>query len=478
MELKDAVQESFRDHVSTMDNEGTRQWIYPKKPKGRYTRYRTYVSYILILLLFIIPFLHLIIPGLKNQFIMFNVVDRKFSIFGAAFFLQDFFLFAIGAVTALIFIILFTVVYGRLFCGWVCPQTIFMEMVFRKIEYAIEGDRNKQRKLDRQEWDFEKTWKKTLKWSIYAVISFVIANIFLMYVISTKRVLAYISDGIGKHVELFFGLMIFTGLFYFVFAWFREQVCTMVCPYGRLQSVLIDQDTIVVAYDHKRGEGTKGRSKFRKSVDRAAEGIGDCIDCKQCVVVCPTGIDIRNGTQLECVNCTACIDACDEVMEKVGFKKNLIRYASEFSILNNTKPRFTFRSKAYTVLLFLMTGILSSLLFLRNDYEIKIFHERGNTKRYEIRGERILNTYQFIITNKTPDSANLAFKLVDPRGGINIMNDKDNIVSLAHEETVKGRLKAIVRKSRLIGTEKFKIEIINTKTKETVDEESVRFNHP
>ncbi len=471
-------EESFRDHVSTMDSDGSRQWVYPRKPKGNYTNYRTYVSYILLLVLFITPFLHLIIPGLKNQFFMLNVLDNKFSVFGVMFFTQDFFLFAIGMVTSLVFIILFTVVYGRIFCGWICPQTIFMEMVFRKVEYAIEGDRNKQMKLDRQEWNNEKIWKRSLKWTIFAIISFLISNIFLMYVIGTERVLKYITEGPLDHIELFFGLLIFTGLFYFVFAWFREQACTMVCPYGRLQSVLIDQDTIVVAYDHKRGEGTKGRAKFRKSVDRKSEGIGDCIDCNQCVVVCPTGIDIRNGTQLECVNCTACMDACDEVMDKVGFETGLIRYASEFSIQNKTKPRFTLRSKAYTVLLFVLTGLLFSLLFMRSRYDVKIFKQRGNGKSFETKGKLIVNTYEFIVINKTADSAQVKFKLVEPRGSINIMNDDDEIVDLIPQETVKGKFKALVRKSRLLGAKELKIEIYNKITNEVIDTKTVKYNQP
>ncbi|MFV0238415.1 MAG: cytochrome c oxidase accessory protein CcoG [Flavobacteriales bacterium] len=473
-----AQEDSFRNHVSTMDSKGSRNWVYPKKPRGKYTRYRNYVSYVLLFILFISPFLHLLIPSLENQFFMLNVLDRKFSLFGFMFFTQDFFLFAIGMVTSLVFIILFTVVYGRIFCGWICPQTIFMEMVFRKIEYAIEGDRNRQMKLDRQEWGVKKAWKRSLKWSVFALISFLIANIFLMYVIGTERVLRYIIEGPLEHIELFFGLLIFTGIFYFVFAWFREQACTMVCPYGRLQSVLIDPDTIVVAYDYKRGEGSQGRAKFRKKVDRRKEGIGDCIDCDQCVVVCPTGIDIRNGTQLECINCTACMDACDEVMNKVGFKTGLIRYTSEFSIEHQIKPRFTFRSKAYTVLLILLTGLLTSLLFMRSDYDVKIFHQRGNTKSYETKGKFILNTYEFIITNKTSDSAELKFKLIEPRGHINIMNNENEVLKLIPQETLKGRFKASVRQSRLLGAKELKIKVYNKTTNKLIDTKTVKYNKP
>ncbi len=242
-------------------------------------------------------------------------------------------------IIGVIFIALFTVGFGRIFCGWICPQTIFMEMVFRRIEYWIDGDRNKQRKLDRQKWNAEKIKKRLLKWFVFLVISFLIANVFLAYLIGSDKLIKYITDGPLEHLSTLLPLIIFTAVFYFVFAWFREQVCIIACPYGRLQGVLLDNKSIVVAYDHKRGEGESGRKKFRKNEDRKALGHGDCIDCLQCVHVCPTNIDIRNGTQLECVNCTACIDECDHIMESINLPKGLIRYASE----NEIEKKETFK---------------------------------------------------------------------------------------------------------------------------------------
>jgi cytochrome c oxidase accessory protein FixG len=215
-----------------------------------------------------------------------------------------------------------------------------MEMIFRKIEFLIEGDRPAQLKLTRQDWNFEKFWKRILKWTIFFIISFIISNVFLAYIIGSDKLLLYVNDGIIKHLTTFVILLVFTGVFYFIFAWFREQVCIIVCPYGRLQGVLLDNNSINVAYDFVRGENKNGRAKFRKGQDRTADGIGDCIDCKQCVLVCPTGIDIRNGTQLECINCTACIDACDMVMDKIEKPRGLIRYASEDQIENWSKIPF------------------------------------------------------------------------------------------------------------------------------------------
>ena len=203
------------------------------------------------------------------------------------------------------------------------PTNHFLEMVFRRIEYWIDGDRGKQIRLDKQSWNAEKIRKRVLKWFIFFIISFIIANVFLAYLIGGDTLIEYITGSPFDNLDTLTSLLIFTGVFYFIFAWFREQVCIIACPYGRLQGVLLDNKTINVAYDYERGEREEGRAKFKKNEDREASGKGDCIDCFQCVHVCPTGIDIRNGTQLECVNCTACIDECDDMMEAVGLTKRI-----------------------------------------------------------------------------------------------------------------------------------------------------------
>lgn len=417
--------ETFRDSVGTMDQSGKRKWVFPRKPEGRYTNYRTLVAVVLLILLFGIPFIK--ING--NPLILFNILDRQFFIFGQPFYPQDFFILTLGAIASLIFIILFTVAYGRIFCGWICPQTIFMEMIFRKIEYAIEGDRNKQMKLDRQEWNAEKIWKKGLKWSIYAIISLVITHFMFMYIVGYEEVFRIMKQGPLANPTNFMVMILFSAAFYFVFAWFREQVCTLVCPYGRLQGVLIDKHTINVFYDFRRGEN---RSKWRKGEDRKAVGKGDCIDCNQCVVVCPTGIDIRNGQQLECVNCTACIDACDEVMEKVGLPKGLIRYASEDEIENGTKFKFTARMKAYAVFLTLLVGFLGFLLYNRGAMEAKFIKPAGST--FFVKDSRITNTFNYTLLNKSNENMVLTFKVLEPKhgaisysGNSKIKADKDQI---------------------------------------------------
>ncbi|WP_026839212.1 cytochrome c oxidase accessory protein CcoG [Gillisia sp. JM1] len=404
--------ERFRDSIGTLTEEGKRSWVYPKKPSGVLYEYRKYVSYILLAFLVSAPFIK--ING--NQFLMFNVLERRFNIFGFPFWPQDFYLFVIIMLIGVIFIALFTVAFGRIFCGWICPQTIFMEMVFRRIEYWIEGDRGKQIRLEKQEWNAEKIRKKGIKWSIFFVISFLIANVFLAYLIGSDRLMLYVMDGPEAHLSTLLSLVIFTGVFYFVFAWFREQVCIIACPYGRLQGVLLDNKSIVVAYDHKRGEKEKGRAKFKKNEDREASGKGDCIDCFQCVNVCPTGIDIRNGTQLECVNCTACIDSCNDIMEAVDLPKGLIRFTSEENIEKKTKFKFTARLKGYTAVLFILVSLLTGMLFLRSDIEANIFRLPGQLYEHK-EGTIISNVYTYKLLNKTSKSFDkIHFELVSHKG--------------------------------------------------------------
>ncbi|WP_159951610.1 cytochrome c oxidase accessory protein CcoG [Polaribacter septentrionalilitoris] len=416
--------EQFRDSIATVNNEGKRSWVFPKKPSGRFYKYRSYVSYFLLIFLLSAPFVK--ING--NQFLLFNVLERKFNIFGFPFWPQDFHLLVISMIIGVVFIILFTVVFGRIFCGWICPQTIFLEMVFRKIEYWIDGDRGKQIRLDKQPWNAEKIRKRLLKWFIFFVISFIIANVFLAYLIGGDTLISYITGNPLDNISTLISLIIFTCVFYFIFAWFREQVCIIACPYGRLQGVLLDNKTINVAYDHKRGERETGRAKFKKNEDREALGKGDCIDCKQCVVVCPTGIDIRNGTQLECVNCTACIDECDHMMEQVGLPKGLIRYASEDNIANKNPFKFTARMKGYSAVLFILVGILIGMLFLRNDVEATILRLPGQL--YEHKENNIIsNVYTYKVINKTTkDIPDVSYRILSHKGTIKLVSNHNFMV--------------------------------------------------
>jgi cytochrome c oxidase accessory protein FixG len=446
------MEEQFRDTIATVTREGKRAWIYPKKPQGVFYTYRKWVSYGLLVFLFASPFIK--VNG--NQFLLFNVLERKFHIFGFPFWPQDFHLVVISMIIGVMFVALFTVAYGRLFCGWVCPQTIFLEMVFRRIEYWIDGDRGAQMRLDKAPWNAVKIRKRMLKWSLFFFISFLIANVFLAYLIGSDELLRYIKEGPMAHLGTVVPLVIFTGVFFWVFTWFREQVCIIACPYGRLQGVLLDNKSIVVAYDHKRGEGPSGRKKFRKNEDRTALGHGDCIDCFQCVHVCPTGIDIRNGTQLECVNCTACIDECDTIMDKIGKPKGLIRYASEEEIVENTPFRFTTRMAGYSTVLLLLVGTLITMLFMRNDIEANILRLPGQL--YERKENNIIsNVYTYKLVNKTTeDIERLHFVLLSHQGEIKMVTQE--VFSLQAQDLAEGTLFIEIKAAALKG-DKDKLKI-------------------
>lgn len=408
--------ESFRDTIATINANGKRNFICSKKPTGPFYEKRKLLSYFLLVFLIAAPFVS--ING--NQFLMFNVLERRFSIFGFVFWPHDFHLFVISMIVGVVGLTLFTVAFGRIFCGWFCPQTIFMEMVFRRIEYWIDGDRGAQIRLKKQEWNAEKIRKRITKWFIFFVFSFFIANVFLAYLIGSDKLLKMVTEGPENHISTLVALLIFTGVFYFVFAWFREQVCIIACPYGRMQGVLLDNKSINVAYDYVRGEGENGRKKWRNGEDRTSDGFGDCIDCNQCVLVCPTGIDIRNGTQLECINCTACIDECDIIMDKVGLSKGLIRYASENEIVKKEKFKLTTRMKGYIAVLIILTGVLSTMLLLRNDVEANILPLPGQLFQHD--GTKIRNIYTYKIVNKTDHSFdNVSLKVINFNADIKLV---------------------------------------------------------
>ncbi len=463
--------ERFRDSIATISEEGNRAWIFPKKPSGRYYTSRKWVSYLLLAFLFASPFIK--VNG--NQFLMLNVLERRFNIFGFPFWPQDFHLFVISMIIGVIFVALFTVAFGRIFCGWMCPQTIFMEMVFRRIEFWIDGDRGAQMRLARMPWNGYKIGKRLLKWTVFFLISFLIANIFLAYLISSDKLLQYITDGPAQHLGTLAALLIFTGVFYFVFTWFREQVCIIACPYGRMQGVLLDNKSVVVAYDHKRGERESGRKKFRKSEDRSALGYGDCIDCKQCVHVCPTGIDIRNGTQLECINCTACIDECDTIMEKVGLPTGLIRYASEDEIVKKEKFRFTSRMKGYAAVLVVLTGVLIGMLFLRNDLEATILRLPGQLYQ-RMDDNMIRNIYTYKLINKTSqDVPDVSFRLLSHPGTITFV--KGEGFDVPAEALSEGTVFVDIKSAALNG-DKDKLKIGVYSHGELIETATIRFLAP
>ena len=368
-----------------------RNWIYAKKPSGQLYNYRQWVGYGLLLFLFIAPFIKL--NG--NPFLMFNIVERKFSIFGNIFFPQDLHIFVFGMLIIMVGIVLFTAIFGRVWCGWTCPQTIFMELIFRRIEYLIEGDWTQQKKLNEGPNTDARAWKKLLKHSIFLLISLFISNIFLSYIIGVDALYKIITEPIDAHLGGFIAMIVFTLVFYGVFAHVREIVCTTICPYGRLQGVLLDDQSLTVAYNEQRGEP---RGKLSKK-DEAAKG--DCVDCGLCVHVCPTGIDIRNGVQLECVNCTACVDACDTVMDKIGKPKRLIGFYSLGQIEGKKDfKKNPMRQILYSIILVLLTGVFLFLIFSRAPIDGTVLRATGSTYQTQPDG-RISNLYTMEVLNKS-----------------------------------------------------------------------------
>ena len=406
----------FRDHLATADREGNRKWIFARKPKGRFHNLRLYVSWVLLAVMFTGPFIR--IGG--EPLLLMNIIERKFVILGQVFWPQDILIFATGLLIFLVGIAVFTAAYGRLWCGWTCPQTVLMEMVFRKIEYALEGDAPAQRELAKAPWTAGKVARKVLKHAIFFGLSFIIGNTLLSYIIGTEQLKLIVTDNPANHLQGLTFMVLFTFIFYAIFARFREQACTFICPYGRFQSTLLDENSIVVAYDHRRGEKRGLLHRAESPAQRQQAGFGDCIDCHQCVAVCPTGIDIRNGTQLECVHCTACIDACDTVMDKIKRPRGLIRYASLNGIEKGEKLRLTPRLVGYSVLLGALGVLLAVLLLTRSDVQATVLRAQGALFQQMPDGH-FSNLYNVKVVNKTAHDMPVELRLENITGEVRVM---------------------------------------------------------
>ena len=423
LEERNLDKDSYRDHLSTINEDGGRNWIYPKKPSGRFYTARNIVAFFLLAFFFSGPFIE--ING--HPLLMINILEREFVIFGVAFWPQDLHLLVFGMLAFIVGVVLFTTIFGRLFCGWACPQTIFMEMVFRRIEYWIEGDSTDQQRLNKAPWSAQKVLKKGSKHLIFYSIGFLISNMFLAYVIGKDAWIELVTDPPSEHLGGLTAMILFSTLFYIVFAYMREQVCHFVCPYGRMQSVMLDNNSINVMYDFERGEG-RAKIGDRKKVELGKATLadlgfseeasfGDCIDCNQCVRVCPMGIDIRNGTQLECVHCTACIDACDAIMDKIDKPRGLIRYSSYNAIKENNRKIINPRVLGYSTVLLILVGVFSFLMTTRSALETTILREPG-TLYQELPDNNYSNIYELKVINKTFDQVEYSYELVSPPGKI------------------------------------------------------------
>jgi len=420
-------EENFRDHIGNQTIDGKREWIYPKITKGKLYKYRTYFSWFILAFFFAGPFIKIE----RYPLLLLNFIERKFVIFGQPFWPQDFFVFVILTLTFLVFIVVFTVVFGRVWCGWACPQTIFMEMVFRKIENLIEGNANKQKKLYAMPWNREKIFKKSLKHTVFFAVSFAISHTFLAYIIGYEQLWAQIKGPFAENYVTFLSLVLFSFVFYLVFAKMRELVCIMACPYGRLQGVMLDQNSMVVAYDYLRGEP---RGKIRKNEEQDKKG--DCVDCGLCVDVCPTGIDIRHGTQLECINCTGCMDACDEVMVKINKPVGLIRIDSKNNIEEKKGFKISTRIIAYSAVMLILLGSSVAILATRKSVEANVLRISGSTYSESADG-RVTNMFNLSMVNKTFEDKNFRLELESSKNTANttlIMVQQDSVLKSNSEE--------------------------------------------
>ena len=409
---------TFRDRPINLNERGARKWVYAKKPSGKWYTRRTVFSWFLLLFFVGAPFIR--VNG--HPLILLDIANRKFIIFGAIFWAQDTFILALLMLSFVLFIILFTVTFGRLWCGWACPQTIFLEMIFRKIEFLIEGDYKKRHKLDNSPWTTDKIIKKSVKHTIFILIAIAMTNTFLMWFIGSEKWLQLIREPIIENFSGFIVMMIVSGIFYWIYSYFREQICTMVCPYGRMQGVLLDSKSIMVTYDYVRGE------------PRGTKSTGDCIDCHQCVSVCPTGIDIRNGTQLECINCTACIDQCNKIMHITKKSPGLIRFDSEEGIKNGRKTIWNTRTKAYSAVLLILFSFFVYTLLSRPAVETTILRTPGLLFQ-ENADNTISNVYNIKIVNKTHEEIPLEIRILSHKGEIKMAGSSMDVKDQAMFES-------------------------------------------
>lgn len=346
--------------LSTLNKDGTRRYIRPKLAHGRFLARRRVVGYFLIALFIFLPRLR--IDG--NPAFLIDLVSREVYVLGALFRPSQGFTLALLGITIVIAVFLVTALFGRVWCGWGCPQTVYLELVFRPIERLFEGSRGQR----------ASTWRKVLKWAVYAAVAFALSNVFLAYFVGTDRLEQWVLGSPLDH-PIGFGVVVFVAaLMLFDFGWFREQMCTIACPYGRLQSVLLDRQSLIIGYDAKRGEP---RTKPKKKLPVVGQPAGDCVDCAACVVVCPTGIDIRDGLQMECIGCAQCIDACDNVMDKLGRKRGLIRYTSQDELAGKPRRIWRLRTIVYPVLLLVAVGLLTFSVTARESTEVWIERIQG-----------------------------------------------------------------------------------------------------
>ncbi len=385
--------------LSTLNRDGTRRWIRPKPAKGPFQRRRLITAWSLIALFTVIPYLR------RNgkPLMLFDVPAREFTLFGTTFLPTDTLFLMLLLVGIFVTIFLLTAIFGRVWCGWACPQTVYMEFVYRPIERLFEGSRAQQMKLDREGGNF----RRALKYVAFFFVSVFLAHTFLAYFVGVERLFVWVRQSPFEHPTAFLVMAGTAGLMMLDFAYFREQVCLVMCPYGRLQSVLLDDRSMIVGYDTKRGE-SRGTMGVRRKTEPAAGAWGDCVDCSACVTTCPTGIDIRNGLQMECIGCTQCIDACDNVMTRLGKPRGLIRYSSQAGLAGKAGRVLRPRVIIYPLILVLVFGLLGISLAKKTTADVTLLRGLGSPFNLLPDGE-ITNQIRVKIVNRSGEPRSYTF---------------------------------------------------------------------
>ncbi len=387
--------------LSTLKSDGTRRWLRPKLAKGRWWHARRAVAYVLMVIFVVVPYIR--VAG--KPLIQLDITARQFTIFGYTFLPTDTLLLALVMLAAFITIVFVTAVTGRAWCGWACPQTVYMEYLFRPIDRLFEGTAGKGGQPKRP----MSAPRQIARFALYIVLSMLLAHTFLAYFVGTQQLSQWIRSSPFEHPAAFLVMATTTGLLAYNFFYFREQTCLIACPYGRLQSVMLDPQSLIVAYDYNRGEPRKKGKHF------PGDKAGDCVDCNQCVVVCPTGIDIRDGLQMECINCTQCIDACDDVMDKVGYPRGLIRYTSEDALEKKPPRLLRARTIAYGLILSVVLGSIGYALTLQGGFDARVIRGKGAPFTSVSRG-LISNSFYMRLVNRTGKPQSYTFDILAPAG--------------------------------------------------------------
>lgn len=388
--------------LATLNEDGSRRWIRPKPADGRWLVRRRAVAY--ALMLFYLAFPHLRWNG--KPWMLLDLPRREFTFFGSTFLPTDTLLLMLLFVSTLVFIFLLTALFGRVWCGWACPQTVWMEFLFRPIERLVEGGVNASRQLDREKRHFAP--RRLLKYATYAVLAVALGNTFLAYFVGTDALREWVTRSPIAHPTPFLVMAAVSLGVFLDFAWFREQTCLVACPYGRWQSALLDQQSLIVAYDRARGE-PRGHGVG------ARPGLGDCVACNACVNTCPTGIDIRDGLQMECIHCTQCADACDAIMTKAGKPTGLIRYTSKDALAGKPRKFLRARTVLYPLVFTLFFGAFVLTLATRSSADITLLGPIGAPFTLEADG-RVVNQLRIKVTNRSRDLRQFQIAYLDEPG--------------------------------------------------------------